>query len=175
MRALLPAALIVALLTACGGQSLDDAVAALQKSYDAGDDAKVLADAPAVRTQADSEGASAQGWRVETLVLKAKAREGKGSEVVTDLAALKATHAAKIDAQLYSQLMKCAQDGSELAAAVTIGDAALKAFPEQKAYFDPLMKDLANKAAAADDPSMEALKSLGYLGGGSTEDDDESP
>ncbi|MCB9899005.1 MAG: hypothetical protein H6825_13450 [Planctomycetes bacterium] len=176
MRPTLLASLLVALLTACGGQkSFDDAAADLQKSYDAGDDAAVLAEAPKLLERAKAESASeAQSWKVQALELKANARAGHGDEVVAELKSLSASYGKKIDAQLYSQLLSCAKDAGELGAAIEIGGAALKAFPEQKKFFDPMLKDLAARAkAGGDQAQQDALSQLGYLGGGGDEEEEQ--
>lgn len=158
-------------LGACGAQSLDEAVTSLQASYDSGDDAAVQAQAPDLLARAKTEGADA--WRIEKLLLQAQARDGQGEAVVAGLARLAQESPAKVDAQLYSQLIKTATDGGELGAAVAIGTAGLKAFPEQRPYFDPLMQKLADEMASGNDPAAEQLRQLGYIGGNTDAPDEE--
>ena len=152
-------------LTACGAPPLDDAVAALQASFDGGSYAEVLEGAPAVLERCGAEeGGEAKAWKVEKLRVLALGKLGRGTEAAKDLTRLKAAYAGKVKAELYAQVGGYVTEAGEYTEAIAVLDAGVKAFPDKKAALTPQISDLSAKASAAgDDSAIAALKALGYL------------
>lgn len=160
MPRLISFALVALALVGCGAESVDDAVASLQSTFDAGDYEAVIEQAPALADRAGTDGASASVvWRVHKLHIQALAKEGRGSDAVAAMAALGADHADKLDAQLYQMLSGYVADAGEPVEAVAVLEQALERMPDKKSFFDPQIQQLASQS----DEAAEKLRSLGYL------------
>jgi hypothetical protein len=167
----MPRALLLSLLTAClalgacGQATLDEDIAALQSSYDGGDFAAVVANAPAVLKRCEDEGVpDTKAWRVEKLQLQAVARQGKGGEALEHLEELSDSRPDKVDGKLYAQVCQLVTDAGDLDGAIDVLHAGVEKYPDLKPVFDPQIKALAAKAAAeGDSAATDKLKALGYL------------
>lgn len=156
------AALLLSLVAACGGGSLDGDVAGLKASYDSESWDEVVANAPAALERAQAESAKpATVWKIERYHVEALAGQGDGDAVLAKLAELTTSHPAKVDAILYAKLGNMvvkAPDGA--LAAVSVLDAGVKAFPENREGFNNLITAVKN---SGDEAANAALAALGYL------------
>ena len=159
-------ALGIALLAiACGAPSVDDAIADLQASYDAGSHEAVLADAPGLVDRCQNEGAGeAKAWKVEKLRLLSLGKLGRGEDAATELERLDGAFAGKVKPQLYGQVGGFVTDAGNFVEAITVLDAGAKKYPDKSDVFLPIIDNCKERATAAgDNAALDALRSLGYL------------
>lgn len=152
-------------LTACGSASLDDGIASLQASYDAGSYETVLQDAPGLLERAGREtGGEAKAWKIEKIRLLSMGQLGNGNEAAEEMARLSAIYPGKVKAELYAQIGGFVMDSGNYTQAVTVLDAGATAFADKKAVFMPIIATCTKRATeAGDDTAIAALKALGYL------------
>jgi hypothetical protein len=153
------------MLGACGSQSLDDGIAELQASYDAGSHENVLQGAPALleRTGREKSG-EVKAWKIEKIRLLSLGKLGRGDEASEEMSRLSGTYQGKVKPELYAQIGGFVMDVGNYTQAVTVLDAGAKAFPEKRAVFTPLIATCTKRATeAGDNTALDALKALGYL------------
>ena len=152
------------LVTACGGAAtLDEKIDALQASYDGGSYEQVVADAPALATEAGDDAAKA--WKVEKLHLLALGRLGRGADAAGTLERLDGAFPGKVKANLYGQVGGFVVDAGNALEAIDVLDAGAKKYPEMAdAVFKPYIEQCKEMATSAgDSEALAKLKSLGYL------------
>lgn len=168
-RTALAFALAVA-LAACGGaETLDQAIAGLEDSYNAKDYAAVVTGAGPLLTRCESEGApAADAWRVEKLRLQSLAKQGHGAKALEHLTRLEGEHDGKVDAKLYGQVGQFVMNASgydnALSEAIDVLDAGAKKWPDKADFFKPQIEVLKERVlAGGSDADRAKLQQLGYL------------
>lgn len=158
-------AVALALLVGCGEQTLDQAVAGLEASFDAKDFPAVVTGAGPLLERGKAESADAtRMWRIEKLRLQAVARQGHGDEAAAHLERLAGSYASQVNAKLYAQIGTFVEGAGNDPEAITVYDKGAKRFPDAASLFRPQIEALMERATAGgDSESIAKLKSLGYL------------
>ncbi len=152
------------LLALCGaplagcGKSADDYAKEAQAALDAGDAAKAQQEANEGLKAAGSDKAVA--WRLEKVRVDALAKEGKGKDIVADLAGLKTAYPTQATAQFYKAVADKLATAGDKDGQLAVLDAGNKSFPDD-ATFKTAIEGL--KGAANSPEDVERLKALGYL------------
>jgi hypothetical protein len=102
---------------------------------------------------------AAKAWRFESLRLTALAEGGKGAEVLASLTRLSATYKAQLTPSLYRSMADKLKAGGDGEGAISVLDAAIKAFPDDPSF----QAAIETLKTSADPAEIEKLKALGYL------------
>lgn len=158
---LIPALMAACLLlsAACGGSSDPAAQAdAAQNALSSGkySDAREQAESGLKAAGADKN----LSWRLERIRVEALAAQGQGPEVVSTMTRLHGAYPKQCDAPLYAKLGNALVGAGKPVDAVVLADAGIKQFPDRKADFEGLIREI---QAGGDSEANAKLKAMGYL------------
>jgi hypothetical protein len=157
------AALLLAVLVACGGASTADLRTQSQDALSKGEHARAIELADKGLATEGVASSKADAWHFERVRLEALAGQGDAAAVLSNLTRLTPTYGDQLKADFYAKLGRAVTDAGKPVEALDIVEAGKQKFPEMVVAFDGLVTDLKAKAAAGDDALTAKLKALGYL------------
>jgi hypothetical protein len=156
---IVPIALAVGLLTACGENAAGLKEAA-QAALDGGDTATALLKADAALAAAGGD--RALSWQIQQIRLQARARGGDGEGAKSLLQELAGANKDLVRSSLYVSVANDLKKAQQTSAAIDVLHAGDLAFPAEHETFVAAIQDL-QKTEELDPAEIERLKSLGYL------------
>jgi len=154
------------LLAACGGEaSLDERVGALEVAFDAGANADVARDAPALLELGRSgQLAPARVWKLQKLHLLALARLGRGSDAAASLEQAAQLPENKVSPELYCQVADLALSAGDIGGSIDVLDAGVRAYPGREALFVERLENCREAASRSENDELrDRLAQIPYL------------